>query len=128
MDLVSILLAGLRLRASDVHLTVGSPPLARVDGQLCEISGFAPLNQEVCKALVYSMLYDHQRGRFEADLEFDASLVIGGAGRFRVNVLSQRGAVEAVFRVMGRAREVPFGDYIAMSRMDPKTQTTEPRN
>jgi twitching motility protein PilT len=100
MDLIGILEAGLRMRASDVHLTAGCPPLARVDGEIRDIPDFPALSRADCKSLVYSMLYEEQRARFEEALELDTSLVVGAAGRFRVSVLSQRGGVEAVLRAI----------------------------
>ncbi|MDE2039480.1 MAG: type IV pilus twitching motility protein PilT [Elusimicrobia bacterium] len=95
-----ILSAALELKASDVHLSAGQPPLARVDGGLLELSGWPSLTEEDCKSLVYSLLREEQRARLEAELELDCSLTISGIGRFRANVFFQRGRVEAALRAV----------------------------
>lgn len=100
MNATQILKAAVAIRASDVHLATGLPPVARVDGQLLPMAGFPAMTGEACKALVYSLLSDALRAAFERDLELDASLGVAGVGRFRLNALLQRGYVEAVLRVI----------------------------
>ncbi|MFQ5796425.1 MAG: type IV pilus twitching motility protein PilT [Candidatus Bipolaricaulia bacterium] len=106
--------------ASDVHLTAGLPPLFRVNGELIR-SDLGPLSPEETKALVYSVMHDHQKVRFEEQLELDFSLAVDGIGRFRVNTHLQRGNVEAAFRIVPlviRSREElglpPIVDKLAM--------------
>jgi len=100
MDLVEILKAGVRSGCSDIHLSVGSPPLLRVAGQIVEIPGQPPLDAETCKRLVYSGLMDQQVGSFEAHHELDCSINVPNLSRFRMNVLRQMDCVEAVYRVI----------------------------
>src|SRR5215468_1045312 len=52
------------------------------------------------KQLVYSVLTDAQKKRFEESLELDFSFGIKGLSRFRCNVFNQRGAVAAVYRLI----------------------------
>jgi twitching motility protein PilT len=52
------------------------------------------------KTLVYSVLTDNQKHRFEENLELDFSFGVKGLARFRSNVFNQRGAVAAAFRVI----------------------------
>ncbi|MEE9392434.1 MAG: type IV pilus twitching motility protein PilT [Planctomycetota bacterium] len=84
---------------SDLHISAGSPPKFRLDGELID-AAHEPLKSEETKRLVYSILNAEQIARFEKDLELDLSFGITGLGRFRTNVFQQRGAVSGVFRVI----------------------------
>ena len=66
--------------ASDLHLTVGAPPTLRIDGALLP-TPFEKLNSETAQTLIYSLLNDQQRQRFEASNELDLAfnLQIGRA-------------------------------------------------
>jgi len=85
--------------ASDLHLTAGVPPQFRVDGTLkpaCE----EKLDPETCENLVYSILREDQKKRFETERELDLSFGIRGLARFRVNVFLQRGVTTAAIRMI----------------------------
>jgi len=84
-------------KASDLHLSVGNPPVLRIDGQLSMID-LPALTKEKNKALVYSMLNDEQKAIFERDKELDFSFSLPDMDRFRVNVHIQKGNVEAALR------------------------------
>ncbi len=85
--------------ASDLHLTAGVPPQFRVDGVL--VSGsHEPLTPEMCEKLVYSILRDDQKKKFENDKELDLSFGIKNLARFRANVFSQRGVTTAAIRMI----------------------------
>jgi len=99
MDMKQLLEVVVKQGASDLHLTVGVPPMLRIDGELVALD-LETLTQEVCKGLVYGILSDSQKVRFEEDLELDFSLSIKGLSRFRVNVHMERGNVEAAFRIV----------------------------
>ncbi len=83
--------------ASDLHLTVGLPPILRVNGRL-EQTEYPRLTPDETKRLVYSILNDKQKEKFEKTWELDCSYGIRGFGRFRVNVYRQRGTVGACLR------------------------------
>ena len=85
--------------ASDLHLTVGSPPMLRVDEVLIPES-WSPLKPEETKTLAYSLLSDGQISAFEQEKEMDMSFGVQGLGRFRVNVFLQRGSVAAAIRLL----------------------------
>ncbi len=85
---------------SDLHISAGSAPRARIDGDLIEMAGVETLGPDQTKKLVYSVLDQEQIARFEQDQELDMSFGLQGVGRFRVNVLYQRGAVGAVLRTI----------------------------
>jgi len=86
-------------KGSDLHITAGSPPRLRIDGQL-KPTGHEPLTPQDSQALAYSILSNEQIGKFEKNLELDFSFGISGLGRFRTNVFMQRGAVGAVMRII----------------------------
>ena len=86
--------------ASDLHLTAGSKPTIRIDGELVKIDHAPMLDPVNIRELVYSILTDAQRDRFESARELDASYGVAGLGRFRVNVFRQRGSVGAVMRAI----------------------------
>ncbi len=100
MKIIDILKQAILIRASDVHLVIGLPPMVRARGQISPLSQFPALTPEESKRLIYSMLYEEQIGRFEAQLEFDSSFTVPGGCRCRVNVLMQKHGVEAVMRLI----------------------------
>jgi twitching motility protein PilT len=84
---------------SDLHIATNTPPQIRVHGHLRRLD--APdLQPADTKALIYSVLTDAQKKRFEESNELDFSFGIRGLARFRCNVFNQRGAVGAVYRVI----------------------------
>ncbi|OGR59536.1 MAG: type IV pili twitching motility protein PilT [Elusimicrobia bacterium GWA2_69_24] len=85
--------------ASDLHLTSGAPPTLRIDGDLVP-TPYEKLNAEMTQALIFSMMTDEQRHRFEATSELDMAFGLKGIGRLRMNVFRQRGAVGAVIRAI----------------------------
>jgi twitching motility protein PilT len=84
---------------SDLHIATNTPPQIRVHGHLRRVEG-PDLQPADTKQLVYSVLTDSQKKRFEESNELDFSFGIRGLARFRCNVFSQRGAVGAVYRVI----------------------------
>jgi twitching motility protein PilT len=85
--------------ASDLHVTVGSPPRLRIDGDLVKLQT-EPLTATETKTLCYSVMNDAQKLRFEEDLELDFSFGIRGMARFRANVYMQQACVAGAFRVV----------------------------
>ncbi|MCA9600406.1 MAG: PilT/PilU family type 4a pilus ATPase, partial [Myxococcales bacterium] len=85
--------------ASDLHVTAGSPPQLRLDGNLVPLRT-PPLTPVETKALCYSVLTEEQKIRFENSNECDLSFGVKGLSRFRANVYTQRGAVAGAFRMI----------------------------
>jgi twitching motility protein PilT len=90
-----------KIRASDLHITAGLPAQYRIDGQIVS-SQTERLTPETTKQILYSILNDEQRKRFEIDKELDFSFGIKGLSRFRANVFLQRGVTT------GAIRQIPF--------------------
>jgi twitching motility protein PilT len=87
------------MEGSDLHITTNTPPQVRVHGHLQRLQ-LPALQPAETKALVYSVLTDSQKKRFEETLELDFSFGIKGLARFRCNVFNQRGSVGAVYRLI----------------------------
>jgi twitching motility protein PilT len=98
-DFADVLLETIRLDASDLHITVGSPPVVRVRGELKRLD-HAELTGQDTREVVYSILNNDQRKRLETDWQVDFSYSIPNQGRFRVNAYFQRGAIGAAFRLI----------------------------
>jgi twitching motility protein PilT len=85
--------------ASDLHVTVGLPPMIRVDGEVKALD-YKPLKPNIIRDLIYEILSDNQRQRLESDWELDFSYGVPRLARFRVNVYYQRGSLGAAFRTI----------------------------
>jgi twitching motility protein PilT len=97
ISMSDLLLMMVQKKASDLHLTTGSPPLLRIDGSMVP-TPFEKVTPDVCQRLIYSLLTDQQRQNFEAKNELDLSFGIKGVGRVRMNVFRQRGSIAAALR------------------------------
>jgi twitching motility protein PilT len=86
------------LGASDLHITVGSPPVVRVRGKLVALEGAAELDAETTQMLLYRVLSTEQQKRLELDKQIDFAHAVPGVARFRVNVYFQRESIGAAFR------------------------------
>jgi twitching motility protein PilT len=113
MDIAELLKHAVQYGASDLHLTASRPAMVRINGQLVP-SGFpTELGHEDTKALIYSILTDDQKAKFEEEHELDFSIGIPGVSRFRVNVFMQRGCVSGVFRTIGE--NIPSCEDLGLS-------------
>jgi twitching motility protein PilT len=100
LDFAQVLLEVLDRRASDLHLTAGAPPMVRARGRLARMEGYPVLTPTDTREIVYSILSDSQRQKFENNWQLDFAYSIPGKARFRVNAYFQRGAVGAAFRLI----------------------------
>jgi len=85
--------------ASDLHLSVGLPPMIRVDGRLVPTE-YASLTPRDTQRLIYDILNNDQIQWFEKTRELDFSYGVRDVGRFRVNVYRQRGSIGAAMRAI----------------------------
>ncbi len=81
------------------HLSVGSPPIIRVNGVL-ERLDYPRLSANDTRELIYSILSQDQRQRLENEWEIDFSYSVPGRARFRVNAYFQRNVLGAAFRLI----------------------------
>ena len=86
--------------ASDLHLKVGSYPMARIHGHLAPVSEEKQLNHEDLVEMAASIMSTAQRQKFKDSQEVDLAYSVPGLGRFRCNVFQQRGTIGCVLRVI----------------------------
>lgn len=100
LALEDLLTEVIRVGGSDLHLTVGSPPVVRVQGELRRVPGFDALTEADTRRLVLGVFTEQQTGRFLESGELLASHSLPGRARFRVSAFVQRDSVGAVFRMV----------------------------
>src|SRR5687768_15870175 len=100
VDFAAVLTKMVEVRASDVHLTPGFAPAIRVRGRIAPLDGYPALAPQDTREIVYSLLNDAQRKRFENNMQLDFAYAIPNVARFRVNCFFQRGAISAAFRLI----------------------------
>lgn len=89
----------LQAGASDLHLSVGHPPMLRLRGELVPGEGRVLERAEV-EALLYEILEPEQHRRFHSELDLDFAYALGRRARFRANYLWKTSGPGAVFRVI----------------------------
>jgi len=99
LDIVDLLRLATERRASDLLLTVGLPPMMRVDGEW-QPTDVEPLTPTLTRRLMYAMMDEKKQRNFEERRELDFSFSLSGHGRFRVNAFFQRGSVGGVLRLV----------------------------
>jgi twitching motility protein PilT len=85
--------------ASDLHISVGTPPQLRIHGELCPVK-VEPLTATDTEQLCYSVLTEEQRRLLEEHKEIDLSFSVKGVARFRANIFRQKSAIGGVFRLI----------------------------
>ena len=99
LDIVDLLSLAVDRGASDLVLTVGLPPMVKLDGEF-HPTEYDPLTPQETRRLSYALMDERQQRIFEEQKELDFSFSLPNKGRFRVNVFLQRGSVGAVLRVV----------------------------
>jgi len=99
LDITEMLRITVERKASDLHIAVGRPPVIRVDGTLVDID-HPPLSAADTRRLIYGILTDIQKQKFEDLKDLDFSLSVTNVARFRVNAHFQRGSVAGAFRLI----------------------------
>jgi len=83
--------------ASDIYITVGVPPMFRIEGLVYPYAGDV-LEPDDTEAMAYRAMNERQRKIFEENLEMNLALYYPELGRFRVNIFRQRGYVGMIIR------------------------------
>jgi len=94
-----ILRASQQMKASDIHLSVGLPPMVRLDGKLVP-TRWDVVGPRDAQRMVYDVLTSDQIEKFERTKELDFSYGVAGLGRFRFNVYRQKGSVGCSIRAI----------------------------
>ncbi len=100
MQIQSILERAVQGGASDIHVTIGKPPMVRVKGELLPLEGQPVLDAETARRIILEAMDEGQRRDFEERHELDFALVVPNVGRFRANAFLQKNGVSAVMRVI----------------------------
>ncbi len=98
--LTDLLIEVLERKASDLHLTSGARPTLRLNGHLHPMDDRPVLTPPVIQKMMYAIITQKQREKFEAELELDFAYAVPGKARFRVNLYRQRDALGAAFRLI----------------------------
>jgi twitching motility protein PilT len=99
-DINLLLNKAVNMRASDIHIKVGIPPIVRVNGKLKPMPDEPKLTTNDTVKMALSIMNQKQREEFKKSSELDLAYSILGLARFRCNVFLQRGTVGIVFRVI----------------------------
>lgn len=97
LDISKLLTVMTEHDASDLYLTVDSPPMYRING-VVRPAGNRALQPADTEALANSIMSDKQQKEFQADNEQNLALYYSSLGRFRVNIFRQRGCIGMVIR------------------------------
>ncbi|GMW00179.1 MAG: twitching motility protein PilT [Candidatus Hydrogenedentota bacterium] len=98
ITLQKILTYAVKNGASDVHLTVGSPPAVRIDGVIRFIRDVEILKPEDTLRFLDDMMTPKERDTLLEKGDADLALSVPGLGRFRVNCMKQRSSIGIVMR------------------------------
>lgn len=97
MEVTELLLFTQKNKGSDLHITAGSPPLIRINGDMMQMK-LPVLGADDVKNLIYSIMTEQQRADYERDFELDFSISFSNNMRFRVNAFNTINGPAAVFR------------------------------
>lgn len=114
MDIQQLLLRAYEQNASDLHLTVGVPPVYRVNGCL-EHYGTENVTPEMVGTMVRAILPEHKVAEFDEKGETDFNYTLEGYCRFRVNAYHQRNAGTIAARLI--SSEIPTIDSLNMPKV-----------
>ena len=99
MNIDKLLNYALESGASDLHLSVGSKPMVRINGTIKSLN-LDVLSQDSMISILPQVMDDDQMKKFEEDKEIDFSAKLDGKGRFRVNFFNQLNGLAGVFRTI----------------------------
>jgi twitching motility protein PilT len=111
VHLDDILRCAMERKASDIHLTVGLPPMARLDGEMAPLP-FSVLQGADTRRIIYDVLSDENVQKYEQTHELDFGYGVSGLGRFRFNVYMQRGSVAGALRAI--PTKIPSFDQLGL--------------
>ena len=100
MDMIEILRQTVARGSSDLHITVGRPPVMRIHGELEPQTEYEVLDAAGTEALISQIITENQRKELDEELELDCSYSIPDVSRFRVNVFFRNGGMGAAIRTI----------------------------
>lgn len=100
MNIATLLREAAMKGSSDMHITVGVPPMVRINGSIVTLGDYPVITQETAKQLVYSIVNEARREVLEREGDVDFSFILEGIGRFRVNAFKQRDSYCLAIRLL----------------------------
>ncbi|MBA7634801.1 Twitching mobility protein [subsurface metagenome] len=99
MDIRELLAITKERNASDLHITVGVPPILRINGKLRKLD-LPELNLRDVHEMIYRIINDKQKDKYEKLRELDFSFELEDMTRFRTNIFKTRLGEAAAFRLI----------------------------
>jgi twitching motility protein PilT len=99
-EIDSLLKHAVEIGASDVHVSVGAPPIYRIHGELERQEDIRAFVEPDARRVLYEIMDERQLEKFERMHDVDFAYQIKEIGRFRVNIFIQTRGIGAVFRVI----------------------------
>jgi twitching motility protein PilT len=99
-DIDRLLVKMLEMRASDLHISSGMPPLVRVDGELGKVPGFDTGTAESIQRMLLPIVPPRNREEFARSHDTDFAYELAGKARFRANLFVDLHGMGAVLRVI----------------------------
>ncbi len=100
LELNKLLAVTLERNASDLHLTVGEPPILRIDSAINRLEDYQVLSADAITDLVGVMLTQPQKDLLAKQLHIDFSYSYKDNARFRVNIYQAQGVLNIAFRLI----------------------------
>ncbi len=95
-----LLKQAVNLKASDMHLKAGNPPIVRINGALTMLQDELKMSPGDIQGIASHLMNEAQMEQFDKNREFDMAYSVSGLGRFRCNAYHQRGTIGIVFRII----------------------------
>ncbi len=103
-----------KLQASDLHISAGAPPALRINQKLTPMREYPVLSGNDTRLMVYNILTEVQKKKFEENKELDFAISIPGLSRFRANAFFQRGSVALAVRRV--PMEIPSAERLGLPK------------
>lgn len=100
MNIIQLLELTIQRNASDLHMSVGYPPILRIHGELISVIGAEVISPQQMEDTLTAILTKIQKDLFLENMELDFSLELPNKGRFRVNLFRQKGHPSLSFRLI----------------------------
>ena len=121
MEFIEIVKRAIEMEASDIHITVGIPPTARINGELVHVIEEV-LTPEDTKSLVLEAIDEKQKAKLTQDGELDLSYSAEGIGRLRINAFKQRNSYSMAIRIINLT--IPSMDDLGLPEVVQKLAKT----
>lgn len=99
-QLKELLETTIKMQASDLHISVGHPPILRLNGALLPLVKKREFSTQDTEALAFALMTEEQGQRFRREKEIDFSYNFESRARFRINVFFQRGNISIALRLV----------------------------